>query len=212
MPLIKIQSINASQTLFQGEFEHTKSCLETAIACGIDLAGADLRHANLVNAGLDDARLESADLSGANLSGANMSEARMRGARLVGAALPGTCLAFADLQKCDFTDALFGATDIAGATVNGAHFSTLSAFTLNFRDTYGMADCTFRHETSGASCGFSRPPVAINGLDVPVILMDRHCLIGSRILPGDYKSGPRWLSHWLGLSFQPLSTCSTFQI
>jgi uncharacterized protein YjbI with pentapeptide repeats len=177
MPEITIRHALTKLPLFAGRHSGLRACLERAVARGTDLTGADLRHANLANAELDGARMKGVRLDHANLSGANLSEASLDGAVFAHAALQNACLCFTALNHCDFTGASFGATDIAGASLDGTRFSTLSAFTLNFRDAEMLRDCQWFTE-DGAPCPFSRPPIAITGLLQPVILLDRHVQIG----------------------------------
>jgi hypothetical protein len=179
MRAISIKEVGSGQILYHGRFRDLKACVEAAIADGASLKNADLRHANLAHAALDDGELQGARLDNANLCGANISEAALEGAILTNAALQNACFSFADLRQCDFTGGLFGATDITGARMDGARFSTLSSFTLNFRDTASMDDCLFFNETSRESCRFSRPPIAITGLAWPVALLDSHVQVGS---------------------------------
>lgn len=169
----------SGQTLYQGRFKNIKACVEAAVAEHVSLQNADLRHTNLSHAALDDAKLQGAHLDNANLCGANISEAALEGATLTNTALQNACFSFADLRNCDFTGGLFGATDITGARMDGARFSTLSSFTLNFRDTASMDNCLFFNEAGNENCRFSRPPIAITGLAWPVALLDSHIQVGS---------------------------------
>jgi hypothetical protein len=190
MPETVIRHALTGRTLFAGRFAGIRYCLEAAVMKGVDMAGADLRHANLANAELDGARLKGARFDHANLSGANMSEGELDGAVFACAALQNTCLCFTALNHCDFTGASFGATDIAGARIDGARFSTLSAFSLNFRDAETLAGCLWFNE-DGMPCAFSRPPVAVTGLLQPVILLDRHVQIGPVTLSIEDWAGPK---------------------
>ena len=180
MKQVEIRHIDGRTILFTGKFRTVKEALETAAAKGIALGGADLRRANLVNAQLDDISLRGACLAGANLMGANLSEGDFTAADFTGAGLQNACFAASILDGCDFDGAQFGATDIAGASLRGCRFTTLSAFSLGFRDAAVLEDCRF-DDLSGPVCPFSRPPVVIHGLDYPVIIMDRHMKIGASI-------------------------------
>jgi hypothetical protein len=174
----QIKNHRTGAVIFEGDFFSLRRCAEQAVCDGICLDFADLTRANLVNASLDEAQLRHARLGGANLMGANLSEAELDGADFTNAGLQNACLCLAGLRRCRFDGALFGATDIAGARLDRAFFSTLSAFHLNFRDAVSMQGCLYA-EPDGAPCVFSRPPVVINGLRWPVIIMDRHIKIGS---------------------------------
>ena len=159
----KIARHDTSQTLFCGYFKDFKTCLETAISNKINLHYADLSAQNLTNANLDDGVLSHADFSKTNLSGANLSETYCKGANFSESSLFNTCFAYSNLNNCNFTDAEFGATDIIGSIIDGATFSTLSAFTLNFTTTRQMKDCHFITE-HGEHIEFSEPPITIQGL------------------------------------------------
>jgi len=180
MKSILIRDYRNGAVIFSGCYSDLGTALAAAVAAGHDLAYADLSRANLVNAALDEAQLRGARLCGANLTGANMSEGCYDGADFSNACLHGACLAGASLRDCNFDGALFGATDIAAARLGGCQFSTLSAFGLNFADTAQLEACTFI-DPAGQHCPFSRPPLLLHGLPVPVVLMDEHLKIGSHV-------------------------------
>jgi hypothetical protein len=191
----------ASRTpLYSGRFATVRSCLEQAATENADLSGADLRHANLASASLDGLCLRGARLDGANLVSANLSEACLDGSILAGAALQNACLCFGSFKNCDFTGAQFGATDIAGAALDGARFSTPSAFTLNFRDARSLLACLYIGEENRSVSSFSRPPLVLTGLAQPVAILDRDIQIGPVSVPleragllfGGYRQG-QWL-------------------
>lgn len=170
------------ETLFEGPFATMKLCLEAAIAENVDLEGADLSRADLSGASLDGARLNRSLLTGSNLTGANLSEAALDGVDFSDAALHGTCLCLSAMRGCRFDGALFGGTDIAGCDIRDGVFSTLSAFTLNFRDSRIMAGCAFA-DMDGNRLPMSRPPVVVTGLASPVALLDSHIMIGHEAQP-----------------------------
>jgi uncharacterized protein YjbI with pentapeptide repeats len=179
----KIISSHNGRTLYEGSFESFKHCLEQGVIDRANLAGANLKNYNLSNACLDDGLLTGADFSGCNLTGANLSEARLRGALFCGADLYNTCLAYADVKSCDFTDAMFGATDITGADISNALFSTLSCFTLDFPSAASLQNCRFTND-AGQEFFWSRPPVVIRGLGLkPVIFTDQCWMHGTAIMP-----------------------------
>lgn len=187
MPHITIKHKHSGTVLAAGNCRDVRALAEQAIAMGLSLRGADLRMADLGRAMLDGADLREACLDGANLISANLSEARLCGASIRDAALQDGCLCFAELRGCDFSGSLFGATDIAGAVLDRCHFTTLSAFTLNFRDAESLGECSAGDDP----VPFSRPPVVISGLVFPVILLDRHIRIGNRVyLLDDLKHLP----------------------
>ncbi|MCB9990985.1 MAG: pentapeptide repeat-containing protein [Rhodospirillales bacterium] len=178
MPQLEIKNHKTGEIIYTGHFTSAKACLEQAVADRVCLDYADLRHANLCNAGLDDVVMRYARLDHANLTGANLSEAHLQGTRFSGTVLHGACLCVSDLRQCDFTGSLFGGTDIAGCTISGTNFSTLSAFSLNFIDTAELNGCIY-HSSTGVSCAFSQPPLLLQGLPLPVVFMDRHLKIGT---------------------------------
>ena len=180
-----------NKILFEGSFPCEKICLEHAVADHVDLTGADLRKLNLSNAALDDAKLARADFSHSNLSGANLSECTLESAQLLGTSLYNSCFAYSGLRGCDFSGAFFGGTDINGANIGHAQFSTLSAFDLDFAMTTNMDGCAFINP-DGHYCAMSKPPVVIkNLLPKPLILLDRSVKYGHEILPPRaLKAGP----------------------
>lgn len=175
----QIKDRRTGNILFEGDFPALRACVEQAVADRVVLDGADLSDANLVNASLDDALMPNACFRNANLMGANLSECSLDGADFTNANLQSACLCFSSLKNCRFEGTSFGATDIAGCDISGGVFSTLSAFSLNFIDAINLSGCRYLHE--GTACGFSRPPVAINGLPFAVSMMDEHILTGSRL-------------------------------
>ncbi len=177
MKTFTITTHNTGKKLYEGRFETFRRCLEQAAAQNINLDYADLRHANLVNANLDNIKMRHARLDHANLMGANLSEALMDYTNFSSAEMQNTCLCESSLQHTLFEGALFGGTDITGAQINHSCFSTLSAFHLAFRDAESLHSCQFINP-DGTPCPFSRPPVVIEGLTYPVILMDQHLKIG----------------------------------
>lgn len=180
MPRLAIKNHRTGEVLFTGQFETARSCVEQAAADGVCLDEADLRHTNLSHAALDDISLRRARLDHANLTGANISEAKLDGTSFFGATLHAACLCLSNMTGCDFTATLFGATDITGAVLNGSLFTTLSAFGLNFINAESLIDCRYR-DPEGIESTFSRPPLTVCGLPVPVILFDEHLKIGNRI-------------------------------
>lgn len=166
--------------LFEGYFPDLRACTEQAVRDGICLDGADLARANLTNACLDEASLRHASFHGANLVGANLSEARLDHADFTDAELQNACLCFSSLRHATLAGCGFGATDIAGADVSFALFSTLSALTLNFRDAAALESCLY-HEDGAAPIPFSAPPVVLQGLYHPVAVFDAHIKIGAMV-------------------------------
>ncbi|MCB1557283.1 MAG: pentapeptide repeat-containing protein, partial [Alphaproteobacteria bacterium] len=126
-----------------------------------------------------DAILRGARLDGANLIDANLSEAVLDDACLQGASLQNACFYGASLRRACFTDAAFGATDIGGARIDGAIFSTLSALLLNFRSCETMEACRFIGPAEETSV-FSQPPIVISGLPDIIAFIGPHIKIGQK--------------------------------
>lgn len=179
-----IKSSLVDEALYYGTFSSFRRCVEQAIADGVSLRGAALSQANLLNAELDGADLRQADLSECNLSGANASECLLAGANLTGATLHGTTLCESDLSYACMESAAFGATDIFASVLKECHFSSLSAFTLDFIDADSMSGSHFINPC-GTICPMSRPPVLIQGLNQRIIIMDRHIKIGHDVFALD---------------------------
>lgn len=201
MPKLQIRNHRTGAVLYDGVFSDARRCVEQAVRENVCLAYADLRHANLAQASLDDARLQGALLRHANLTGANISEALLSGADFSGATLAAACLCLSDLENCNFDAAQFGGTDIAGVRLDKARFSGLSAFTLNFADAGGLDNCLYRSST-GTVCAFSKPPLVLGGLPVPVVFMDRHLKIGYAA-----KTYREWLCHTNDNSPEDANSC-----
>lgn len=167
----QLRSIQTGKILFEAHAATLKDCAEQAVNAGIDLSFADFRRADLSCATLDGGRFDGADFTEANLSGANLSEARLQSAHFKNTALYNACLCLSDLSGCDFQGAGFGATDIHGALLSRAVFSTLSCFTLDFFGADNMEGCAFI-DAHGLTTSFSQPPVVVNGLGPsPLIFM-----------------------------------------
>jgi uncharacterized protein YjbI with pentapeptide repeats len=167
----QLRSIQTGKILFEAYAATLKDCAEQAIDRGINLSFADFRRADLSCAMLDGGRFDGADFTDANLSGANLSEASLRGAHFKNTALYNACLCLSDLSGCNFQGAGFGATDIHGALLKRAIFSTLSCFTLDFFGAGNMEGCAFI-DAHGITTPFSQPPVVVNGLGPsPLIFM-----------------------------------------
>jgi uncharacterized protein YjbI with pentapeptide repeats len=157
-----------------------KIALETAVDNKIALNGIQLKRCNLSCATLDTAQMANADFSFSNLNNANLSEAVLAGSDFTSASLIGTCLAQSDLSDCNFHYCDFGATDMSGAILDNALFSTLSALQLPFRLARSMRNCTFL-TASGEKITFSTPPIVLHGfLNAPITIIGQHILIGHR--------------------------------
>ncbi len=180
MPALQIINHRTGTLIYQGRFQTAGACLEQAAADNVSLDYADLRNANLAGTALDGISMRYALLDRVNLTGANLSEARLDGASFRGATLQGACLAFSTMEHCNFDGTFFGATDIAGAVLDDSHFSTLSAFSLNFIDCTSLHGCTYQ-EDGEERCHFSSPPLVLHGLSLPVVFMQDHLKIGAAV-------------------------------
>jgi hypothetical protein len=92
-----------------------------ARVAGCDLTGADLRGATLAQAELVDC-----DLTDADLTAADLSDAQIEGGSLVRALLAETNLVNARATRCDWTEAFFWETWLAGALIDGDEVVDLS--------------------------------------------------------------------------------------
>ncbi|MCB1680499.1 MAG: pentapeptide repeat-containing protein [Alphaproteobacteria bacterium] len=183
MSFMEIKNNLEKRTLYAGEFHSMVECVQQAVSDNTNLAGADLSFCDLSNANLDGALMPGAILRGANLTGANLSEAVLTGCDLTNALLCNACLCESDLSLSRFEGALFGATQIAEATLSGSVFSTLSAWDLDFVNAREIHDCRFL-QTDGSIIPFSSPPVVIRGLlHTPVIILGNTVKIGPFITP-----------------------------
>jgi len=178
----KINSHRTGKTLFEGPFATLQQALEQAIEDNICLDYADLSGAVLINATLDGAQLRHACFHNTNLMGTNLSEAFLEGANFANADLQNACLCFSNLQGCNFDGAEFGGTDIAGSNVSNCLFSTQAAFLLNFTEAASMEGTRYCVSNT-ESCSMSLPPVLLQGLAYPVILLDQHIKIGPVLQP-----------------------------
>ncbi len=169
--------------IFDGAFTSFIACLEDAVKKEKDLSNIDLKHQNLSNANLDNAYMPGAELTGANLTGANFSESNLIGAHLQDSELYNTCFAYSEMSHSDFRGASFGATMIEGCIIDGATFSTLSCFDLDFRNVATMKDCKFE-SFDGALYGMTKHPIVLKGLlNTPIVILDQTITIGANILP-----------------------------
>jgi uncharacterized protein YjbI with pentapeptide repeats len=185
-----IKSYKTGEVLYAGEAISFKLCVEQAVCEGVILHNADFRHVNLADANLDDARMQYAAFHGANLSGANLSEADLQGASFRNASLYNTCLAFANGAGIDFSGAHFGATDVAGAILDGCIFDTLSALSMSFNDAKTLRGCMFT-ASNGHTCSFDRPPAVVRGMAQPIAVFAQDTMIGHIALPHD-----KWRVKW----------------
>lgn len=193
MTYYTITSIQDGRSLFSGKFPTFRACIETAIGTGISLRHADLCRTNLLNAMLDGADLRGADFTGANLGGANLSEAKLDDALFFGTCLINAALCESSLKGAQFIDSGFGATLIDAALLDQAHFSGLGTFSLDFTGVRTMRHCVFLNPC-GTPCPMTRPPVVVQGLSRPFILMDRHIKVGPDVYGIEWGGkGPLWL-------------------
>lgn len=188
MSIIKLRHKDTKTIIYSGLFGDIKECLEHAICQNIDLSYADLSHANLAHANLDGGRFSHARFFGSNLVGANLSETVLDHADFRNAALQNACLCESALKNVNFEGAFFGGTDIAYSTLNLCRFSTLSAFSLNFKEARDLSGCVFK-TADLQTLQISTPPITISGLEYNLILTDNHIIIG-----GQSKPIHKWLA------------------
>lgn len=103
-------------TLFEGDFDTMRLCVEAAVKSRAPLAGAYLANANLAGAYLADANLVDAYLADANLARAYLAGATLAGAYLADATLARATLARAYLANATLANAKWR----KGVTVNRA--------------------------------------------------------------------------------------------
>lgn len=176
----QIVSYKNREILYAGRFQNFRACVEQAVSDRVSLRDADLSNRNLSHAELDGGDFRHARFIQCNLSGANTSECRLSGAQFNGAIVHGTVFCESDLRAASFNAALFGATDFFASRIDEAIFSTLSAFSINFLDALSMRGSHFQNPC-GTICPMSRPPLVIQGLQQPVIFLDRHIKIGHAV-------------------------------
>jgi hypothetical protein len=126
MKTIEIKNRFTNETIYSGNFENLKECVEDAVKMGVslmeaNLTKADLREANLKGADLDGAYLREADLDGANLKGADLDGANLYGADLMEANLTKANLDRATLCGADLDRADLREATLCGATLYGAN-------------------------------------------------------------------------------------------
>lgn len=185
MKLYQLRSTQNGKILFKGQFKSYKTCLEQAVRDKTPLPYIDLSYKNLTNANLDDAIMPHADFSHSNLSGANMSEAYINAANFTNASLYNTCFCDSAMTAGNFDGAFFGGTDIFGSLISRSQFSTLSAFSLDFKGARQMEDCIYINP-NGRISAMSRPPIVISGLArKPIVIMDDTVKAGNNVI--DHK-------------------------
>jgi uncharacterized protein YjbI with pentapeptide repeats len=109
-----------------------RTCLEPAVAEGVDLSGVDLGYANLLGAILSGARLEGAFMRGAHLEEADLWNANLQEAYLGMANLEAVSLVEANLQGANLHWANLRGADLSRANLVDAHLTAVmfSDYTL----------------------------------------------------------------------------------
>ena len=120
-------------TLFVGEYESFKHCVEDAVRKGVNLSYADLSYADLSYAYLSGAYLTYADLRGANLYRADLTyadlyRADLRGAHLFRSNLENARLSCANLYYANLKGARLTGANLWGCTGNGREIKSSSEF------------------------------------------------------------------------------------
>ncbi len=180
MPIKTLQAWNTNSTIFRGQFDSWKECLEAAISQGVSL---DYLH------------LEDADIGAANLDGAKMSYARMRRCRLAGANLSETTLIKSEWTDCDMRDVSMSDVSAVGARFLGTRMNGVDVAYADLRAT--LVSCTeflkidVSHSThlsgsafvaQGHVCPMTRGPIFVRGLGLDTVLLDEHVVLGSGII------------------------------
>jgi hypothetical protein len=166
--------------LYEGRFSSVKKGVEMAVADNVDLAGINLRCANMAHANLDNAKMGKACLWGANLSHTDLCGADLQGADFRTAHLLHSCLVEANCNEADFKGAYFVKTILTRAKLSGAEFSCPSVFNVNLNEA-ALLDGAVYYHMGEIGCDLSSPPLVIQGLVQPVILMKDKAVIGSVI-------------------------------
>ena len=104
--------------------------------------------------------LASANLAGAYLAGANLASAYLAGANLARANLAGANLASANLAGANLASANLTGANLASANLTGAN----------------LAGATY-----GDGIPMTKPPLQLNGLRWPVLILDKHMKIGCEL-------------------------------
>lgn len=174
MTLITLYHHTTGEILLSGNFRSTRDALEQAANGHADLSGVNLSGRNLSNTNLDGIYMPGAHLRHCNLNGTNLSEAVLSNADFSGSSLYNACLCESNLSGANFSDCHFGATDIAYTAIDGAQFSTKSAFTLDFILARSMENCRYICPLTRQEQIFNSPPLVIHGLTPqPEIMLKR---------------------------------------
>ncbi len=139
-----------------------------------------MHNAKLDNATLDGGDFRHAVLDGSSLIGANISEVELSGASIRHADLAAACLAESRLVNVDFSGSSFGATILAGATIDNCIFTCLSALSLPFIEAHLGRNILELH---GKVATFSAPPVVITGMPKRIALLDSVVIVGECMAP-----------------------------
>ena len=167
--------------LFKGKFNSIADCLEAAVTDNVTLTGLDISFINLTNANLDNATFINCNFRNTNLCGANLSECRIIESDFTNALLCNTCICETELIKNDFTMTLFGATDIAGSTLENCKFSTNSSLDLNFSEARHIQNCIFECPEKTQAV-FNHAPIVIKGLfKKNIAIFDGNIKIGTSL-------------------------------
>lgn len=167
-----IKTHNTGKTIFEGQFETFKSCLEHAIKDHVDLQYADLRNTNLCQANLDDAAMPFARFDNANMMGANLSESIITHSSFNNATLYGACFAYADASHSVFAYTALGGLDITGCDLSACTFHGTDVLTLNLSRAKSITGC-FYCSTGRPPLPFSTPPLVLHGLGAhPIAVFD----------------------------------------
>ena len=170
----------SGKILYEGRFSSIKKGVEMAVSDNTDLTGINLRYANLAHASLDQAKMSNACLWGANLSHTDLCGADLQGADFRTTHLLHSCLAEANCEKADFKGAYFVKTILTGTILSEAEFSCPSIFNVNLNEAAHLNGAVYHH-LGEIACDLSSPPLIIQGLPQPLILLKNKAIIGSVI-------------------------------
>ncbi len=176
-----IKSIKG-KTLFTTGLKTLKSALEYCAAHDIPLPFADLREAKLGNASLDGLIAPYACLWGADLNGADIGLADLRGCDLRASDLQDACFAETDLTQSDLRGAYFSRTLIEQSVLDRVRVSCPSFWRCDLKSAASMKDMIYCH-LGEHEVLLKKPPLVIESLRHPLIVVENLCLWRNRIYP-----------------------------
>lgn len=153
-------------------------CLvEEAVEKSVSLDGADFRKVNLSRANLSGIKASGACFWGADLSGADLSKANLSNSDMRSANLSNVCFETANLYKSNLAGASLSKAIIDGANLSSVTFSCPSLFSLDLMAAETFEFSVYSH-LGEVNIDLSSLPLVIQGLNMPIVVMKDHVLIG----------------------------------